>query len=420
MAKDLTNSPVDRQNILNNPYAVTEIKKATHLTSILFEGTERLTKEQISAFFEVDARTIERYLEKYGNELGRNGYEVIRGNRLKSFKKEVKAQFVPDIHVGDKTPQLGIFDFRAFLNVAMLLTESERARLLRQAILDIVIDAINQRSGGGTKYINQRDEDFLLSWFQEENYRKEFTDALRDYVVMGNFKYPMYTDKIYVSIFRGNAQEYRKILRLQTKDKVRDTFYSEILDLIAAYEYGFAKVLEEAFRSQGRGLTSWQVDMDLAQFFNEVNHDMLLARIGRKVKDRRVKMLIRLYLRSGVVLGGVVSVPTKGTPQGGPLSPLLSNIVLDDLDKELESRGHKFCRYADDCNIYVASRQSGERVMESITRFVEQRLKLRVNQEKSAVARPWHRKFLGYSFSWHFKTRISTLSTLQRFGSVLT
>ena len=150
----------------------------------------------------------------------------------------------------------------------------------------------------------------------------------------------------------------------------------------------------------------WVVDMDLAQFFNEVNHDMLLARIGRKVKDRRVKMLIRRYLRSGVVLGGVVSVPIKGTPQGGPLSPLLSNIVLDDLDKELESRGHKFCRYADDCNIYVASRRSGERVMESITRFVEQRLKLRVNLEKSAVARPWHRKFLGYSFSWYFKTRI--------------
>jgi hypothetical protein len=118
MAKDLTNSPVDRQNILNNPYAVTEIQKATHLTSIQFEGAERLTKEQISTFFEVDARTIERYLEKYGDELGRNGYEVIRGNRLKSFKKAVKDQFVPDIHVGSKTTQLGIFDFRVFLNLS--------------------------------------------------------------------------------------------------------------------------------------------------------------------------------------------------------------------------------------------------------------------------------------------------------------
>ncbi len=164
----------------------------------------------------------------------------------------------------------------------------------------------------------------------------------------------------------------------------------------------------------------WVVDMDLAQFFNEVNHDKLLARIGRKVKDRRVKMLIRRYLRSGVLSGGVISVPTKGTPQGGPLSPLLSNIVLDDLDKELESRSHKFCRYADDCNIYVASRRSGERVMESITRFVGQRLKLRVNLEKSAVARPWHRKFLGYSFSWHFKTRIRVAKqSIERFKGKL-
>ena len=116
MAKDLTNSPVERQNILNNPYAVIEIQKATRLTSIQFEGAERLTKEQISVFFEVDARTIERYLEKYNEELGRNGYEVIRDNRLKLFKKTLKGQFVPDIHVGDKIPQLGIFDFRAFLN----------------------------------------------------------------------------------------------------------------------------------------------------------------------------------------------------------------------------------------------------------------------------------------------------------------
>ena len=150
----------------------------------------------------------------------------------------------------------------------------------------------------------------------------------------------------------------------------------------------------------------WVVDLDLAQFFDEVNHDILMARIGRKVKDRRVKVLIRRYLRSGILLGGVVSTPTKGTPQGGPLSPLLSNIVLDELDKELERRGHSFCRYADDCNIYVASRRSGERVMTSITRFVEQRLKLKINRDKSAVARPWHRKFLGYSLSWHFKTRI--------------
>ena len=168
-----------------------------------------------------------------------------------------------------------------------------------------------------------------------------------------------------------------------------------------------------AYQREGK---RWVVDVDLAQFFDEVNHDILMARIGLRVKDWRVKMLIRRYLRSGVLWGGVVSVPSKGTPQGGPLSPLLSNIVLDDLDKELERRGHSFCRYADDCNVYVASRRSGQRVMESITRFVEQRLKLRINREKSAVARPWHRKFLGYTFSWHYQSRIRVAKqSIERF-----
>ncbi|MEA1970106.1 MAG: hypothetical protein U9N37_00610 [Thermodesulfobacteriota bacterium] len=192
MAKDLVNSPVDRQNILNNPYAVTEIQKATKIKGVMFEGSARLTKEQIVLFFEVDVRTIERYLEKYGDELGQNGYEVIRGNRLKSFRFAAEEQFGTEINVGTKTTQLGIFDFRSFLNIAMLLAESERARLLRQTILDIVIDTINQQTGGGTKYINQRDEDFIFAYFQEENYRKEFTNALRDYVNMGNFKYPLH------------------------------------------------------------------------------------------------------------------------------------------------------------------------------------------------------------------------------------
>ena len=135
-----------------------------------------------------------------------------------------------------KTTALGVFDFRSFLNLAMLVSESERAKLLRQAILDIVIDTINSRTGGGTKYINQRDEDFLQSAFVEEDYRKQFTDALKDCVAMGQFKYAVYTDKIYVSIFREKAHEYRKILKLENRDNVRATFYAEVLDLIASYE----------------------------------------------------------------------------------------------------------------------------------------------------------------------------------------
>jgi RNA-directed DNA polymerase len=138
--------------------------------------------------------------------------------------------------------------------------------------------------------------------------------------------------------------------------------------------------------------------LDLRQFFDEVNHDVLMARLGRKVKDKRLKRLINAYLQAGVISRSGGYDPTeKGTPQGGPLSPLLSNILLDDLDKELEKRGHCFCRYCDDCNIYVATRRAGQRVMRSITAFIEGTLKLKVNDQKSAVARPWARKFLGFS-----------------------
>lgn len=142
----------------------------------------------------------------------------------------------------------------------------------------------------------------------------------------------------------------------------------------------------------------WVVDIDLEQFFDRVNHDALMARVGRVVTDRRVKRLIHLYLISGVMVEGVVVTSDEGTPQGGPLSPLLSNIMLDDLDKELERRGHRFVRYADDCNIYVRSARAGERVMNSVKQFIEKKLKLKVNERKSAVARAAQRKFLGYSF----------------------
>ena len=150
----------------------------------------------------------------------------------------------------------------------------------------------------------------------------------------------------------------------------------------------------------------WVVDMDLEKFFDRVNHDILMARLARKIGDKRVLKLIRRYLQAGIMIGGVVSPRTEGTPQGGPLSPLLSNILLDDLDKELEERGHAFCRYADDCNVYVKSKRAGQRVLESLTRFLANKLKLKVNAEKSAVARPWERKFLGYSMTFHKRPRL--------------
>ena len=142
----------------------------------------------------------------------------------------------------------------------------------------------------------------------------------------------------------------------------------------------------------------WVVDMDLEKFFDRVNHDILMSRMARRVKDKRILLLIRRYLQAGLMEGGVVGQRTEGTPQGGPLSPLLSNVLLDDLDRELERRGHRFVRYADDCNIYVKSERAAQRVMESTSRFIEKRMRLKVNAKKSAIGRAVERQFLGFSF----------------------
>jgi RNA-directed DNA polymerase len=171
----------------------------------------------------------------------------------------------------------------------------------------------------------------------------------------------------------------------------------------SAQSYGFrpgrrAHDAVEAARGYVREGYDWVVDIDLEKFFDRVNHDKLMARVARVVKDRRVLKLIRWYMESGVMINGVVVGTEEGTPQGGPLSPLLANIMLDDLDKELEKRGHRFVRYADDCNIYVRSRRAGERVMASVRRFLTERLSLKVNERKSAVDRPWRLKILGFSF----------------------
>jgi RNA-directed DNA polymerase len=172
------------------------------------------------------------------------------------------------------------------------------------------------------------------------------------------------------------------------------------------HSYGFRpkrsahQAVEKAQQYQAEG-DRWVVDLDLEKFFDRVNHDRLLAKIAERVSDKRLLKLIRAFLRVGVMENGLVSPAEEGTPQGGPLSPVLSNIVLHELDQELERRGHRFTRYADDCNMYVRSRRAGERVMSSVTRLLTTKLKLRVNSAKSAVARPWERKFLGFSFTNH-------------------
>jgi hypothetical protein len=221
----------------------------------------------VATYFEVELRTIERYVSENQNEISTNGYEILKGKRLKKFLECVNEQDVPDINVGNisnRTPQMAIFDFRSFLNIAMLLVESPVAKSLRQVILDIVIDFINQKAGGATKYINQRDSDFIGAFLQEENYRREFTDALRDYVDMGNAKYGIYTDKIYQSIFREKSKEYRQVLKLTAKDRVRDTFYSEILTLIASYECGLAEMIKQQSEQLGHKLNNWE----LSDLFN--------------------------------------------------------------------------------------------------------------------------------------------------------
>lgn len=182
----------------------------------------------------------------------------------------------------------------------------------------------------------------------------------------------------------------------QVLSKIYDPTFSE-------HSYGFRpnRSAHDAVRkAQGyiKEGYKWVVDIDLEKFFDQVNHDRLMSTLAKRIHDKPLLKLIRKYLQSGVMIHGLVSSTEKGTPQGGPLSPLLSNIVLDELDKELEKRGHKFVRYADDCNIYVKSKRAGERTMASVQRFIERKLRLKVNEKKSAVDRPWKRKFLGFSF----------------------
>jgi len=191
---------------------------------------------------------------------------------------------------------------------------------------------------------------------------------------------------------------------LQVLTQLYDPYFSES-------SYGFRpgrsahQALIQAKTHMAKG-KRWVVDMDLEKFFDEVHHDILMSRVARRIADKRMLRLIRRYLQAGIMTEGLITQPVKGTPQGGPLSPLLSNILLDDLDKELERRGHSFCRYADDCNIYVGSRRAGERLLGSLERYVTSKLRLKINQAKSAVDRPWNRKFLGYSVTFHNPPRL--------------
>ena len=233
--KDLTISKIERQNVLNNRFAVDAIQDRLGIETLFFDNQYWLTKKMVADFFAVDVSTIDRYLTTNGDELKHNGYVLCKGKSLKEFK----LQFAHLINEASKTTQLGLFNFRAFLNLGMLLTESERAKSLRSMILDLVIETIHEKTGGGTKYINRRDINYIPAAIKEENYRKNLTAAINQYV-QGHqtYKYAQVTDLIYKAVFRENAKEYRDILRLDSKDNVRHTLYAEVLLVISSFANG--------------------------------------------------------------------------------------------------------------------------------------------------------------------------------------
>ena len=263
MAKDLTASSHDRQNILNNRYALQQAEQHLGLGGVNFEGETVFTKAQVVALYDVSESTIEKYLVSHADELKVNGYTLLRGKKLKEFKESLDGTV---INYGTKTSVLGVFSFRAVLNIGMLLTESEPARILRSRLLDIVLDVMAERVGGHTKFINQRDENYLVSALQEENYRRQFTDALDKYVEVNKWTYARFTNLIYQSIFHENATEYKKVLNLATKTNIRETLYSEVLNLIASYESGIAHELEQASNNLGRKLSQKEAESLFASF----------------------------------------------------------------------------------------------------------------------------------------------------------
>lgn len=279
----LTDSSVERQNILNNPFALTRLEETLVLGGVQYEGETIFTRADVEKIFDIDQRTVERYVAAHKEELSKNGYRLLRGKPLKDLKDLLRS----DMNVGPLVNSLGVFSFRAVLNLAMLLTESEKAKMIRSRILDIVIDVLTQRAGGKTKYINQRDVDYLPAAFQEENHRKEFTRAVSRFLDMPSWKYGYCTNAIYRAIFHEDAKEYRKILDLTQKEQVRDTMYAEVLTLIASFEAGLAYEIEEAYKAKGKEkLNQAEFDAVVAKFAAHPSQKPLL-------NDARTKMASR-------------------------------------------------------------------------------------------------------------------------------
>ena len=304
--KDLTISNIERQNVLNNRFAVSKVQEHLDIEGMLFEGEYRFTKKMVGDFYEVEERTIERYLEKHSDELAANGYVLCKGKHL----KELKLQFAPVINVGSKTTQLGLFNFRSFLDMGMLLTESEKAKKVRSLILDFVITTINEKTGGGTKYINRRDVHYLPAAITEENYRKNLTSAINQYVDgHPTYKYPQITDFIYKAVFKENAKEYREVLKLDSKDNVRHTLYSEVLLVISSFENGVGAALSERFKENGGRLLT--ID-EVERIVNELaEHPMQKPYLN----DARTKMASRDFSFRDAYHGNIADYLQAVTPE---------------------------------------------------------------------------------------------------------
>lgn len=326
--KDLTASSIERQNVLNNKYAIAKIQKRLDIEGMLFEDEYWWTKKMVADFYGVDTSTIDRYLSTNSDELKHNGYILCKGKALKEFK----LCFAHLINEASKTTQLGLFNFRSFLNLGMLLTESEKAKALRSAILDIVIATINEKTGGGTKYINRRDVNYLPAAITEENYRKNLTSAMSQ-CVGGHktYKYAQVTDYIYEAVFKENAKEYRQVLSLDSKDNVRHTLYAEVLLVISSFENGVGAAIQQRYKENGGRLLSMDEVKNLVDELAE--HPMQKPYLN----DARTKMASRDYSFRDAYHGNIAEYLKAVTPEEferfiGDQSIDFDNILADNKD----------------------------------------------------------------------------------------
>lgn len=322
MAKDLTTSAIDRQNILNNPMALPKIQESLDMKLLKYNGTLYVTKQMAADYYQVDLRTITNCLNSNEEELKRNGYQVLTGEKLKDFKTVLGKE----IDFPTKTTVLGIFDFRSFLNIGMLLTTSERAKELRSRILDIVIALMNERTGGSTKYINRRDRNYVGSAIIEEDYHTKLTDAIKDYVDgHKTFKYSQIMDMIYKVVFCEKAAEYKKLLDLSERDNLRRTLYAEVLVAVSSFENATAEAIKAKAQEWGT-LTVKEVE----DVITDLSKNPLVKPI---VEDARIKMASRDNALRDVYHGNLAAYIRAVMPE--EYQKFIGNLSVD-FDKLLE------------------------------------------------------------------------------------